>query len=212
MMIFHDAPQGSQEWLNARSVCVTASEMKCVMAKGRGNAPSITRQKYMLSLANSIITGIAPPQGYYSDAMAVGNEREEESRKYFSMVSGKKIETVGFAYMNELKRIGASFDGLVEDGDGVFEAKNPELSTHLLWLLNGGLPPEHKTQVQSQLWVSDRKYCDFISYNPDAFQMLFHVRVERDEDFIKQIAAETYKFIGELDVMVEKFRAIQQAE
>ena len=45
------------------------------------------------------------------------------------------------------------------------------------------LPPEHKAQVQGNLWISDREWWDFVSYWP-RLPMLC-VRVYRDEDYIK---------------------------
>lgn len=207
-MIIHPAEQGTQEWLDARSIVITASEINTVMANGRGGAPSKTRTTYMRTLANSIVTGNPATQGYTNAAMEEGNRREEESRDFYAMVSRNKVEQVGLIYLNEAKRIGASVDGLIND-DGNLELKNPNLATHLGYLLDGGLPAAYVKQVQTQLWVTGREYCDFVSYHPDAFKMLHRFRVERDDAMIKTIEAATYKFIGELDVMVEEFRSMQ---
>ena len=207
-MIIHPAEQGTQEWLDARSTVVTASETNKVMAKGRGGGSSVTRTKYMLRLANAIVTGNPVKEGFKSGPMQEGNDREDESRQFYAMVSRNNVEQVGLIYMNEAKRIGASLDGLIND-DGDLELKNPNLETHLGYLHDGGLPAVYVKPIQSQLWVSDRDYCDFVSYHPDAFKMLYRFRVERDEAMINTIKESTYKFIGELDVMVEKFRSMQ---
>ena len=210
-MIISPHVQGSQDWLNARSTVITASMMGTVMAKGRGSAPSITRTKYMRSLANSIVTGNPVTEGFKSGPMQEGNLREPESRDYYGMLSRNTVEQVGLIYLDENRRIGASVDGLI-NADGNLELKNPNLETHLGYLLDGGMPAAYVKQVQTQLWVTKREYCDFVSYHPDAFKMLYRFKVERDEDLIRKIKTATYLFIAELDQMVETFKQIQEGE
>lgn len=208
-MIIHTAEQGSQEWLDARSIVVTSSMFGTVMAKGRGAAPSVTRTKYMRNLANSIVTGNPAPEGFTNAAMQEGNKREPESRDYYGMISRNQVDEVGLIYLDETKRIGASVDGLI-NADGNLELKNPNLETHLGYLLDGGLPTAYIKQVQGQLWVTGREYCDFVSYHPDAFKMMHRFRVERDESMIRNIKSAAYLFVAELDLMVESFKAIQE--
>lgn len=208
-LIISTAAQGTQEWLDDRSTVVTSSMFATCMAKGRGNAPSKTRQTYMRKLANSIVTGNPAEEGFKSAAMIEGNEREPESRKYYAMRSGNKVTEHGLIYLDELKRIGASIDGLIHtEPRGNLELKNPNLETHLGYLLDGGLPAAYVKQVQGQLWVTGSEYCDFVSYHPTAFKVMHRFRVERDEAMIKTIKTAVYQFIGELDVMVETFRSM----
>lgn len=204
-MIYSLHPQGSDEWFNDKAGVVSASCMTKVRSKGRGSAPSLTRLGYMRQLANEIVTGKYVQEGFKSKWMERGNDQEEESRLFYSMVTGYKVELVGLAYLDELKRIGASLDGEIED-DGALELKNPKLSTHIGYCLDNACPPKYNTQIQTQLWVTDRKWCDFASYHPEAYKMLFIKRVYRDDDYIKILKTDTYKFIGELDVMVDKMR------
>lgn len=207
-MIIHPAEQGSQEWLDARSIVVTSSMTATVMAKGRGGGASLTRTKYMRNMANSIVTGNPAKEGYSSWSMQEGNNREPESRDYYGLISRNTVTEVGLIYLDETKRTGASVDGLIND-DGNLELKNPDLETHLGWLLDGGLPAAYVKQVQGQLWVTGREYCDFVSYHPDAFKMMHRFRVERDEEMIRKIKTATYQFVAELDLMVESFIKIQ---
>lgn len=210
-MIISPHEQGTQEWLNDRSTVITASMMGTVMAKGRGSAPSITRTKYMRNLANAIVTGNPAPEGYKNAAMQEGNDREPESRDYYGMISRNTVTEHGLIYLDENKRIGASVDGLIND-DGNLELKNPNLETHLGYLLDGGLPTAYVKQVQAQLWVTGREYCDFVSYHPDAFKMMHRFRVERDEAMIRLIKTASFLFIAELDQMVETFKSIQEGK
>ena len=39
-------------------------------------------------------------------------------------------------------------------------------TNHLKYLIDNKLPTEYKSQVQGGLYISEREYCDFISYHP----------------------------------------------
>ena len=202
-MIIDPSPQGTPEWLQARAGVVTASCFSQVMAGGKG----ITRTGYMRVLANEIITGKPFISGFTTPWMEGGTAREPESREFYTFESGNQVDQVGLIYLDELKRIGASVDGLIGD-DGQQELKNPKLETHLGYLLDGGLPAAYVKQVQGQLWVTGRQWCDFSSYHPDAFKLLFTQRVERDETIIGAISDAVCGFIVELDSLVETMRKL----
>jgi len=206
-MIIDTAIQGSDEWLQSRAGVITASSFTKVMSKGRGSAPSKTRETYMIEKATETLTGNAITGGFKSDAMQRGNDMEGEAREYYQMLSGGSVDEVGLIYLNELKRIGASVDGLVGD-EGLVEIKCPSLAVHVRYLMDGVMPAAYLKQVQGQMWVTGRKWCDFISYAPDSHKMNFMIRVERDEEFIKTISKSVYAFIGDLDVLTEKLREL----
>ena len=59
-------------------------------------------------------------------------------------------------------------------------------------------------QVQGQLWVCEREWCDVVSYDPrypDTLQLAVK-RVERDEDAIKQLADECAKANDEIEAIL----------
>ena len=62
--------------------------------------------------------------------------------------------------------------------------------------------------MQGQLWVADRKWCDFTSYNELSHIPLMTVRVMRDEQFIDELAEAVSVFLTELDEMETKLRRI----
>jgi len=80
---------------------------------------------------------------------------------------------------------GASPDGLIGE-DGLLEIKCPLAHTHVGYLREGVLPPKYIPQVQGQLWVTGRQWCDFVSYHPELKIMI--VRVERDDSYIFTLA------------------------
>jgi hypothetical protein len=47
------------------------------------------------------------------------------------------------------------------------------------------MPQEYLAQVQGQLWIAEKEWCDFLCYAQSIKPLL--VRVERDEEFIKSL-------------------------
>ncbi|HBG30743.1 MAG TPA: hypothetical protein DDW98_08960, partial [Gammaproteobacteria bacterium] len=76
-------------------------------------------------------------------------------------------------------------------------------------LEDGVLPPEHVAQVQGQLWISGRTYCDFLSYWPSLPPFL--IRVERDEEYIARLADAVQTFLSEMDELANKIAAMKEA-
>ena len=70
------------------------------------------------------------------------------------------------------------------------------------------MPTGHAAQVQGQLWVAQREWCDFISFDPriDGEASYFIQRQHRDEKLIKEISEACFKFEDELKEMIIKLR------
>lgn len=189
-----DCEQGGADWFEARRGVVTASRFFDVLAKGQG----ITRRKYMLTLAGEAITGEVA-ESYTNAHMERGHAMEAEARDLYAFNADVEPQLVGFMKRG---RAGASPDALVGE-DGMLEIKSKLPCLQLDVLDKGRLPPEHVAQVQGQLAVSGRAWCDFISYWPKL--PLFCVRVERDESYIAALNQAIADFIGELDGYITKY-------
>lgn len=193
MKIIKDVEQGSEAWHSMRLGKVTASRMSDVISKGRGNAPSKTSETYMIELITEIITGSAKPF-FENDAMRWGTETEDQARAMYELNSGNEVEEVAFIEYNEY--IGVSPDGLIGD-DGLLEIKCPTSTTQIKRALSDSYSEDYKAQIQMQLWVSDRDWCDFLSFDPridcDASYLL--ERVYRDEDYIVEMEVKTISFV-----------------
>jgi putative phage-type endonuclease len=163
-----------------------------------------TRRKYRIQLVTERLTGI-PVQGYQNAAMQWGTATEPEARMAYEAHSGAFVEEVGFIKHPTIVWCGASPDGCIGD-DGLLEIKCPESTTHLDWMSQERVPPEHIPQIQFQLWVTNRKYCDFVSYDPrfPEHLRLFTVRVKRDESYIENLSAEVCNFLSEVDALYLK--------
>src|ERR1700736_1083028 len=104
--------QGSAEWLQMRTGCVTGSRMADVMAKlKRKDGEAQCRQDYKSEIVCETLTGRAADH-YVSPAMEWGAENEIFARNAYEVEVGA-IEPVGFALHSKIKRFGASPDGLV---------------------------------------------------------------------------------------------------
>lgn len=199
-MIIVDCEQGSEEWKQARLGVITASEFNQVMTTKLLKPSS---SDYIYSLAAEIISG--EEQGsYQSDSMSRGNELEESARLHYAVNQNASPKQVGFIYANVGKRYGCSPDSLICENGGL-EIKCPSLKKHIQYFCEGKLPDEYKHQVWGCLFVTGRKWWDFMSYHPDYPEFL--IRVERDEAYQKWAKS----FSTVLKVFIERLDTIAGA-
>jgi len=191
--------QGGDEWFKARLGIPTASKFATVMAKGEGK----TRSEYMRKLAGEIITGEVT-ESFSNSHTERGKEMEDEARQTYAFINSVEPELVGFIRNGEK---GASPDSLIGVIGGL-EIKTALPHIQIDRLERNRLPPEHKAQVQGNLWISDREWWDFVSYWP-RLPMLC-VRVFRDEDYIKTMSDEIDRFNDEKAALIERIRSYGQ--
>lgn len=199
-MITVDCIQGTPEWFAAKCGIPSASNFdKIITTKGE---PSKSATKYMYQLAAERVTGRSE-ESYTNVAMERGKETEAEARNLYEMLHDVKIEQVGFCYPDEARTCGASPDGLIGK-DGLIEIKCPMAFASVGYILEGVLPTDYIQQVQGQLYVTGRKWLDFLSYYPGLRPMI--VRVQRDDKFIALLQQVLNNFCAELEKITEKIR------
>lgn len=200
--------QGGIEWLMERVGHCTASRFKDVLDFTKLGKPGAKRTAYVWELVIERLTA-RPVDHYPSVAMQYGTDNEATARMAYEARSGAMVGETGFHKHPAVGFVGASPDGFVDD-DGAIEIKCPFNSTNHLQCFLHGMPEEHMAQVQGVLWVTGREYCDFISYDgrmPLHLQ-LYVQRVDRDEDYVSDMARQITAFLDEVD----KLRiAIEQA-
>ena len=190
-MIIHEMQQRSDEWYAVKCGKISASSVSDVLAGGKG----ITRKKYMMRLLAENVSGI-PQETYKNGAMEWGIETEPLAKRAYEDSNYVAVKEVGFVEIDEFT--GCSPDGMIGD-DGLIEIKCPNTSTHLGYILENKMPSEYVLQVQMQLWVCDRKWCDFVSYDPRVPKRpLWSIRVERNEEKITEIKDGIKKFVAEM--------------
>jgi hypothetical protein len=178
----------------------TASSFKDVLAKGEGK----TRKRYMLDLAGERLTG-EPCEGYSNAHMERGKAMEDEARDLYMFMTDTECKGVGFIKNGDK---GASPDSLI-DTNGMLEIKTKLPALQIECILADKLPSEHVAQVQGALWVAEREWLDFCSYWPRL--PIFVKRIYRDEDYIKNLAAEVAKFNSEMLELIEKIQPTKKA-
>ena len=189
--------QRSPEWYKARLGIPTSSNFdKLITTDGK---PSKQRIKYIYQLAGERITG-QPTDTYSNGIMERGREIEEEARRFYELLNDVEIQKTGFFLSNGY---GASPDGLVGK-DGIIEIKCPLIHTHIEYILSNVLPKIYFQQVEGLLLVTERKWCDFVSYYPGLKPLI--VRVERDEKFIPLLREQLDLTCKEIEEVTKKLK------
>lgn len=201
---FIHVEQGSDEWKQARLGHVTASNIGDVMAKGKDGAESIGRYKYKVRLLAERMTGV-PPESYTNASMEWGVQNESIACMMYEAKRDVLLDKTGFWLHPDIKWMGVSPDRLVES-NGLVEVKCPNTTTHLDYVFAGKVPNEYVKQVQAQLWVTGREWCDFVSFDPrlPAKNQLFIVRTTRDEKLIREMEVEVVRFLAEVEDLIIK--------
>lgn len=204
-MIIVDHEQGTPEWVAARLGIPTASNFKRILTATGKLSTSVDTYFYEL-LAERITK--QPANDYTNEWMARGTELEPEARSTYEFIYDTQVEQVGFVYLDDRRHVGCSPDGLVGD-DGTIEIKAPKASTHVKYLLDGKCPADYVPQVQGQLWITGRKFCDFMSYHPDCDPLF--VRVLRDNDYIEALTKEVDKLSKRIETAIKKLAKTKEA-
>ena len=201
-IIIDSFDQRSPEWLSARAGNPGASSIsKIITTKGE---ISKSREDYLYQLAGEKITGKCE-EGFQSQAMLNGCEREDAARALFEMIYGVEIRQVALAYKDEFKLFHCSPDGLVGE-NAILELKNPMLKTHVRYLLDGKLPSDYFGQCQMSLYVTERELCYFMSAYEGMPPLI--IEVHRDERFISLLAKALSDFAADLILTVRKLEAL----
>ena len=199
-LITLDCEQGSEEWLAARLGIPTATGFEnIVTATGKKSASYI---KYMAELIEESILGGGDT--FKSGFMERGNQLEPQARAAYEFLTGNDVIQVGGVYLNEDREIMVSPDGLIPSLKKGLEIKCPKMSTHIRYLLEGGVPAEYVIQVQANLWVTGYETWDFVSYCPEyQKQTLYLFTAARDEKLMKAFDEHIPQFVKTLKAYKE---------
>ena len=190
--------QGSQEWLALRAGKVTASKAADVMS-------AITTAGYRNYLADLVVERLTgnKTESFTNAAMQWGVDQEPIARAEYEVKTGNFVDQIAFVDHPTIANFGCSPDGLVGD-DGLIEIKCPNTATHIDYVMQDKVPTKYIPQIQCQLAVTGRKWCDFVSFDPrlpDGLQILI-VRLDRDDEYIEKLEARVVKFLDEVNSAV----------
>lgn len=196
-----DVEQGTPEWLAVRAGKPTASNFVKILTKSL--KPSTQDKPYLARLVAECVLG-HPLDEASSGMMERGTEMEDEAREWYEISHNCDVEQVGFAMLDDYD-IGASVDGLV-GLDGTLEIKCRGAAKHVAALL-GHTETADILQTQGGLWVTDRKWCDVVSFCPEFPKHC--VRQWRDEQAVKPISVAVIDFDSRLRAAVKKIEALR---
>lgn len=196
--------QRSPEWFEARLGKVTASRFGDVLAVLKSGGEAANRKNYRAQIVLELLTG-ASQESYQNASMQWGTDTEPLARLAYSLQTGNHVQEVGFIEHNKLAA-GASPDGCIDDL-GLVEIKCPNTATHMATLKENKVPVEYMPQIQGQLWITDREWCDFVSYDPRMPEgaQLFIQPVLRDHTYILNLEANVVQFLAEVEEDVNYF-------
>lgn len=202
--------QGTPEWFAARCGKVTSSCFGKVMTKGRSKSATWGQMalSYMFEVLGERLTG-NPADEIKSKYLDWGHEHEPTARSLYGWIHGETIKLVGFVEHPEIEGVGGSPDGLIGD-DGVAEIKCPYTPRKHLETIyqNEIVDKDYLWQCQGNMWVTGRKWLDFISFHPNVpDELQLHViRIERDEDMIEELEERVVRFVEQIAVRESKIK------
>lgn len=172
-MKIHTLEQGTEEWRRVRAGKLTASNAEAISANGAGLKTYIYQT--MAEMFSSAI-----PETYTNEDMGRGKELEEQARAIYELERDVRVVTVGFIEAHA--HIGCSPDGLIGD-DGLIEIKCHNDAKHFRLLIEGekGIEKKYWWQMQMQMLVTGRKWCDYVAFNPNFKETLIVHRIEANE-------------------------------
>lgn len=207
-----DLVQGSDEWHQARCGLLTASEVKLILTPTLKIAENEKKRAHLWELAAQRISGYVEPT-YIGDEMLRGHEDEITARNLYRKAY-EKVEDCGFVTNDKWGfTLGCSPDGLV-GAEGIIECKSRrqkfQVETICNYYAEGTIPEDFVLQVQAELLVTGRKWCDLISYSGGL--PMVTMRVWPDDKVQDAIIEAAAKFEARINEVVADYRAALDSE
>ena len=194
-MIYIDAKQGSEDWHKARVGVITASRCKDACDRLKNGDFSQKALGYAAQIAMERITGTSCDDTFVNYAMRRGAELEAEARMAYEAATGNFAQEVGI-YLTDDRLFGYSSDGLIGE-DGLLEIKCPLSPLGVLSVWNTSDLSDYVHQMQKGLWITGRKWIDFVMYDPRLAPVgkeLYINRRFREEEFIDKMVQDLLTF------------------
>lgn len=213
-MGFEVAEQGSEEWLQERLGLATASRFYDITNWTKGTAPTTrnplgtpskpqaTYYKYRNELLAERLSGKI--KRFSSKPIEWGKNHEQDAADAYEQKTGNVLGTLGFIKHSELDA-GASLDRDVIGTDGCAEIKAPNTDTMIDYIINDNPPPQYYCQMQGQMWIANKQWCDFVTFDP-ALGEIFIKRIARDEEYIATMINRIEVFLRDVDKWERKLK------
>lgn len=184
--------QNTQEWLDLRLGKITSSNFGTIMAN-EGKAFGEPAKNYAEKIALEIVTNKRDETDLFTNKLMMrGHELEPIASDLYEIETMQTVTNGGFF---DCGKFGGSPDGLV-GLNGCIEIKSVIAKTHWKTIKRRSFDPSYKWQIHGHLLVSERYWCDWISFcpeMPESKQLIIH-RVERDEEIIERMVVRLTAF------------------
>ena len=188
--------QGSDEWLRVRRGKFTGSTAQAIATNGKG------LETLVFEKVAELLTGKSKPS-YTNEDIKRGNELEAMARNSYEVETGITSKQVGFVELDEFT--GCSPDGLVGK-DGLIEIKCKNDANYARYLYDKRVNPAHNWQIQFNLFITDREWCDYIVFNENFTKTISVTRVMRNDTEIAKLKAGLAIGIARVKSTLEKIK------
>jgi len=125
------------------------------------------------------------------------------ARNSYELETGTVVKRVGFVEKSD--RVGCSPDGLIGE-DGLQEIKCLNDANFVKFMVNKDIDPSHEWQMQMQMLVCERKYCDYVIFNPNFPKSVIITKIMRDESKIERLRIGLESAQEKLDEILSKVK------
>jgi hypothetical protein len=201
MILVHGMKQRTPEWFAARLGKPSASEISCLLVKGKADHGFGTAAvSYCDQLIGERITGEAADLPFDTMAMKRGRELEAVALELYAQ--DQPVTEVG-----GIENFGAWYspDGLVGE-NGLVEVKSHKPSILVGMLLDPAFPAQHIDQCEMGLLLSGREWIDLVGYFTG--MPLLHRRLYRNEDRLLALAQRIQAFNDLIETRMEKVMSV----
>lgn len=177
IMIIHDIEQRTPEWFELKKFSMGASHAQAIGNCGKG------LNSYIIEMMSEAYSE-APRESFTNEHIERGNELEEQARLIYELETGNSVNEVGFVSIDEY--VGCSPDGMVNE-DGLIEIKCPKDKVFFQFYLDRKIDTKYYWQMQMQMLVTERSWCDYVVYNPNYKQSIIIERVYPDDKYFDKL-------------------------
>ena len=200
--IYESFDQKSLEWDLVRLGKLTGSQVSDALMKPSTKGYQNLKAKLIAERLTGEIKRMSAP------SMDWGHAHEPMARIEHALVCNHVITEVAFVELTD--DFGCSPDGLVNE-DGIVEYKCPyNSSVHISTLLNDKVPPEYVPQIQWNMFVTGRRWCKFVSFDPRMPEALrlHEIHVPVDYEYQAVMVEKAEAFMAELDSGQDRLQEI----
>jgi len=202
----YDLVQGTEEWFRERLGKLTASEMKNIITPSKFEVVKGVKDgthPYIYEIVAQRITDFVEPH-YEGFDMQRGKIEEVYARQIYSE-NYAPASDCGFVTNDKWGfTIGYSPDALIGD-EGLIEIKSRNQKHQTKTIIENVLPDEFSIQIQTALLITERKFCDFISYSNG--MPMFVLTVLPNEEIQEAIIKAASEFEEKAKIAIEKYHA-----